>query len=155
MKKITKDVCSRIKTEVKLFYFLDGADAKELEPYLECGLVEADETLWEEHGECDYMVFVISGCLKIKKETEFEGKDVIVGLYGPGSIAGELCILDGSARVVSATAYEPTELLILSRENFERLNRECPDLMIKLLKGMLMTVSLRLRKSFDRLAAIF
>ena len=155
MRNITEDVCSRIKMDLQMFYFLRETDPKELEPYLECCLVDAGEVLWEEHGECDYMAFVVSGCLKIKKETEFEGKDVIVGLYGPGSIAGELCILDGSARVVGATAHENTELLILTRENFERLNQEHPELMIKLLKGMLMTVSLRLRKSFDRLAAIF
>lgn len=155
MKELSGGLCAQIKSELRTFHFLGVEDPQKLEPYLGCRRLKADETLWEEDGECDFMVIVVNGCLKVKKQTEFEGKDVIVGLYGPGAIAGELCILDASPRVVTAAAHEDSEILVLSKEAFERLCDESPELAVKLLKGMLLAVSTRLRKSFDRLAAIF
>jgi len=155
MKQVTGRLCQRIKSELKTFHFLGIDDPMKLEPYLECRRLQVGETLWEEDGECGFMVFVVTGCLMVKKQTEFEGKNVIVGLYGPGAIAGELCILDASPRVVTANAHEDSEILVLTRENFERLCKESPELAVKLLKGMLLAVSTRLRKSFDRLASVF
>jgi len=43
----------------------------------------------------------------------------------------------------------------LNRESFDRLIESHPRLGVKLLKSMFMAVSMRLQKSFDRLAAVF
>jgi CRP-like cAMP-binding protein len=56
---------------------------------------------------------------------------------------------------VTARALDDTDLLVITHENFEKLTEEHPELGVKLLKGMLLAVSTRLRKSYDRLAAIF
>lgn len=155
MRTASREVCLQMKQELTAFRFLDPADISVLAPYFECRQVEAGETLWEEGDGCDYLVFVMEGRLEIKKETEFKGKQVIVGVYGRGNIAGELCILDGSPRPVTVAALEDSNLLLLTRDRFEGILKEYPELGVKLLKGMLMAVSIRLRKSFDRLAAIF
>jgi hypothetical protein len=44
---------------------------------------------------------------------------------------------------------------MLTRSSYERLIEAHPVLGVKLLEGMLLTVATRLRKSFERLAAIF
>jgi CRP-like cAMP-binding protein len=150
-----EQICARMKAELHYFRFLREEDIPLLARYLDCRKLKPEETLWLEGGECGFMVFIISGNLEIKKNTEFAGRQMIVGIYGRGSIAGELCLLDSSPRVVTAVACDEVELLILNRQNFDRFLIEHPESGVRLLKGMLMTVSTRLKKSFDRLAAIF
>jgi CRP-like cAMP-binding protein len=150
-----EEVCARMKNELYYFHFLLEEDVSLLGRYLNCRKLAPEEILWLEGGDCGFMVFIISGNLEIKKSTEFAGRQMIVGIYGRGSIAGELCLLDSSPRAVTAVACDEVELLILTRRDFDRFLAEHPESGVRLLKGMLMTVSTRLKKSFDRLAAIF
>jgi CRP/FNR family cyclic AMP-dependent transcriptional regulator len=76
---------------------------------------------------------------------------VILGIYSKGA----LCILDDSLRKVTAVALEDVSLAIITRENVDKLIAIYPGLGAKLLKGMLLTVSDRLRKSFDRIVTFF
>jgi CRP-like cAMP-binding protein len=149
------EVCSRLRAELASFRFLRGEDISGIAPFFQCRQARAGEILWREGAPCDYVAFIIEGKVDIKKETEFEGKQVIVGVYGKGSIVGELCLLDDSPRPITAVALTDTDLLLLTRADLDRLLELHPELGIKLLKGMLLAVSIRLRKSFDRLAAIF
>ena len=149
------EICAKMKQELSFFRFLDEQDAEILAAALDCRELAGGETLWREGDPCGHIAFIISGRLEEKKETEFAGKQVVVGVYSPGTIIGELCLLDGRPRPVTVTALENAELLLLSREGFDRLLAEHPLLGVKLLKGMLLAVGTRLRKSFDRLAAIF
>jgi CRP-like cAMP-binding protein len=150
----TDEVCSKIKKEWS-FQFLNHDDEALLVNYLDCRQVAAGEMLWHEGDGCGELVFIVTGRLEVSKETEFEGKDVIVGVYGAGSIVGELCILKTNPRIVTAVALTDCELLTLSTDNFNELTEKYPALGVRLLKGMLATVSLRLEKAFGRLAAIF
>jgi hypothetical protein len=81
--------------------------------------------------------------VEIKKKAEFGSMNVIMGKYSKGA----LCILDKSLRKVAAVALEDVSLSIITQEN--------PGLGAKLLKGMLLTISDRLRKSFDRIVTFF
>lgn len=155
MRKLSAEICSRCKNDLTSLRFLADEDIPTISPYLTCREAQAGEVLWEEGDPCGFVVFIIDGRIDIKKETEFVGKQVIVGVYGRGNMVGEMCLLDQAPRPVSAVALEDCTLLLLTREDFERLLLEHPLLGIKLLKGMLLAVSTRLRKSFDRLAAIF
>lgn len=155
MKQIPEDLCLNMRKELSLFNFLSKDDVVDLACYFELKKATAGEVLWREEDVCDYVGFIASGRLEIKKETEFKGKQVMLGVYSKGAIVGELCILDGHPRVVTAVALEDVTLVLLTRENFEKLLEEHPALGIKFLKGMLLSMSLRLRKSFDRLVATF
>ena len=77
--------------------------------------------------------------------------NVILRVYEKGA----LCILDESLRKVTATALEDVSLAIITQENLDRLIETKPRLGAKLLKGMLLTVSDRLRQSFNRLTVFF
>ncbi len=155
MRKTSEAVCARMKRELRYFNFLSDEDFPDLAEYFDCRQVDAEEVVWYEGDPCDYLAFIVEGRLEIKKATEFEGKEVVLGVYSDGAVAGELCFLDGSERAVTAVSLEDTSLLILSRANFDRLMEAHPVLGNKLLKGMLLAVSTRLRKSFERLASIF
>jgi len=138
-----------------VFSFLCEENLAELTGYFQYKTMKSGEVLWEEGAPCDYVAIISSGRVEIKKKTEFEGKYVVVGIYNRGAVVGALCILDNSPRAVTAVALEDVSLLVITPENFEKLIAAKPELGIKLLKGMLLSVSVRLRKSFERLARFF
>jgi len=148
-------LCGRMKQELSCFSFLEEADLDEMAGYFECRQVQAGDTLWREGDACSFVAFLIQGRLEVKKQTEFAGKQVVVGVYGRGAVVGEICFFDGSPRSETAQALEHIDLILLTRRSYERLVEAHPVFGVRLLEGMLLTVSTRLRKSFERLAAIF
>jgi len=149
------DLCQILKDTEGCFDYLANEDLNVLARYFTTRHLSTGQVLWEEGDPCLYVAFVVQGHMEIKKDTEFEGKQVVVGIYGRGAIVGELCILDGSPRAITAVAMDEVDILILSNDKFSLLLKEESDLGIKLLKGMLFAVSTRLKKSMSRLASIF
>lgn len=150
-----EQTCLKMRKEITLFKYFAEHELAKAACYFAFKRVTAGETLWQEGDECDYVAFIASGEIETKKATEFAGRHVMVGVFGTGAMIGVLCILDGTPRAVTAVAREDTVLVVLTRENFDQLIREHPELGTELLKGMLLAVSVRLRKSFDRLTAMF
>lgn len=137
-----------------IFSYLSDDNLSELSNYMRCKNLSAGEMLWEEGSDCDYVAFIISGEIEVRKNLDF-GKQVLVGKYTKGAVVGELCILDDSPRAVTAIAHDDVRLAIIPRENFNILINKHPELGSMLLKGMLLSVSVRLRKSFERLSTFF
>ena len=148
-------LCKEMGRMVGCFRYLQSVDLSVLHRYMTVRHMEKEEYLWEEGDDCAYVAFVVNGQLKIKKGTEFKGKDVIVGVYGSGAVVGELCVFDNSPRHITAVALEDTDLLMITIQNLNILLEENPQVGNHLLKGMLFSVSARLRKSMDRLASMF
>lgn len=155
MTGVSEDLCRWMKKELSLFPFLNESDLTELPCYFDLMEVSTGEVVCEEGSPCNFVAFIISGKLEIRKETEFPGKQVVIGVFSKGSLMGELCIVNNQPRAVTAVALENSTLVAISRDNFEMLLRDFPDVGVKFLKGLLLAVSIRLRKSYDRLAAIF
>lgn len=155
MKDIYGKFCSCLEGEHNIFTYVDHENFGDLCEYFECRDFSSGELLWEEGDACDYAAFIISGKVEVMKQTEFKGKHVIVGIYGRGAVVGALCILDGGLRAVTAKALEDVSITSITRDNFERLIYEKPELGAQLMKGMLLSTSMRLRKSFERLATFF
>lgn len=141
--------------EHSVFSFLCEENLAELAGYFEYKTVKAGEILWNEGDPCDYVAIISSGRVEIKKKTEFEGKYVVVGIYNRGAVVGALCFLNSSPRAVTAVALDDVSLMVITPEDFDKLIAAKPELGIRILKGMLLSVSIRLRKSFERLAKFF
>ena len=138
-----------------LFYNMTETDLFELIQYFDYRHFRAGESLWQEGDPSDFAAFIVSGRIQIKKNTEFEGKQMVVGVYSQGTIIGELGLMENDCRSVSAVAIDDGVLTTLTRDSFEKLIATHPALGVKLLKSMFLAVSVRLSKTFDRLAAIF
>jgi len=117
--------------------------------------VPAGELLWSEgYGE-NYAAFILDGKLGIKKETEFHGKYVVIGVYTAGSVVGELCLLTDKPRAVSAEVIDPVDMVVLHSQKFEELIEQHPKLGLRLLKHIFLSTSKRLSKSYERIASMF
>ncbi|MDO8282568.1 MAG: cyclic nucleotide-binding domain-containing protein [Thermodesulfovibrionia bacterium] len=151
MDDIFKSLYACMKEGDSLFNFLSDEDIRNLSAFFEIKSILAGGMLWKKEDPYDYIAFIVSGSVEIKKETEFEGRELVVGIYSKGA----LCILDESLRAVTAEATEDVTLAIITQKNLDKLIETNPKLGADLLKGMLHTVSFRLRKSIDRLAVFF
>ena len=152
---ITGDACVRMTRELSFFRFLSDEELQAMGNYFTCRRVEAGTVLWEEGDPCNFMLFILSGRMLIKKGTEFEGKDVVIGVLSSGSMNGERGLLDGSPHPYTAEALEDLELVMIDHDSFNRILEERNELAVKLLKGMLLSVSTRLENALSRLASVF
>ncbi|EAT17201.1 Crp/Fnr family transcriptional regulator [Desulfuromonas acetoxidans] len=149
------DQCLRMKREFRFFHFLDEQDVSLLSPYFECRKLQQGDNLWLEGDRSSFVAFIVDGRIETKKETEFRGKQVVVGVYSHESLIGIVSILSNEPRPVTATALEESHLLLLHKAKFDEINQNYPELGGKLMKGMLFCLSMRLRQSYERLASIF
>src|SRR5437588_8169703 len=68
----------------------------------------------------DAVYVVLSGTVKIKVD-QADGKEVIVAILGPGSLVGELSVLDSSSRSADVLTQEDSSLLCMDRDTFNDL----------------------------------
>ena len=148
-------LCGRMKRELAYFRFLAEEDLDEVAGYFECRQHRQGDYLWREGDTGNCVAFAVSGRVEISKKTEFGGNPIVVGVYSRGAVVGELAVLSPEPRAESALALDHVDLILLSAASFERMIAERPRLAARLLEGMLLTVSRRLKRSHERLAAIF
>jgi CRP-like cAMP-binding protein len=141
--------------EHSAFRFLCGENMDHISGFFQRSSVKKGVVLWKEGDPSEYVAVICSGEVEILKQTEFEGKHAVVGVYKTGAVIGALGILDGHNRAVTARAREDMTLITITKDNFETIIEKHPELATKLLKGMLLSVSMRLRKSFERMSTFF
>lgn len=123
--------------------------------YLTESRVPAGAELWTVGAAGDYLACILDGSIELKVDTEFPGKQIVVGVFSSGTVIGAGCVLDDLPRATTAKTLEPATLLLLNRENFGALTQAHPQIGVKLLKGILLAETNRLRKAYARLASIF
>lgn len=149
------ELCHPLMKQLMLFSGLEEQELAEVASFFRCRQEAAGSQLWKEGAIPQGVVFVVEGKLEITKSTEFSDHQVVVGIYGPGAIAGELSLFSGYPHAVSATALTDVQLISLSRQAYDQLVEEHPHLGLKLMRILLLAVSTRLRRSYDRLASLF
>jgi CRP-like cAMP-binding protein len=100
----------------------------------------AGTMLFREGESAREAVLVLAGEAKVSVESR-EGSMVILDVFGPGSLLGELSVLDGRPRSASVSALSDLEVLAIASSVFnEFLDRHPP-----VLRGLLLDVINRLR----------
>lgn len=146
----------KMKDELMLFHLLSDEEIEQILPYLEVVLYPMGTILFEEGDPGDSIMFIAHGKLEVKKQTEFKGKEIVIGKLGRGSLVGELSFVsDKEPRSASVIALEDTEVVVLQRASLDSLTEKYPAIGIKILKGLVRVLAIRLRKSVERLSLIF
>lgn len=107
---------------------------------------KAGETIVKEGEQAVAFFMVIKG--KVEAISGGSGKkSVVLNTLGPGSVFGEMALLDGMPRTATIKAVTETECLVLSRWDFVAELRTNPHIAV----AMLPILSKRLRDADDRL----
>ncbi|NJC88765.1 MAG: cyclic nucleotide-binding domain-containing protein [Desulfuromonas sp.] len=148
-------LCEKMKRELRCFSFLSDVELGAIAPYFSCRMVPARADVWRSGDVEDYMAFIVTGKVELKVDTEFPGKQVVVGVFSRGAVIGAGSVLSPHPRTLTARALEDCGLVLLARENFEMLLQAYPQTGIKLLKGVLLSEAHRLSRAYARLASVF
>lgn len=98
-----------------------------------------------------FLSIVCRGRVDIVKEDLANNSKIIASL-GPGNLLGEMSLIDGEPRSATAVAHSPVELLVLTKQGYERLSEEYPRLWGKLVVKIAEILSRRLRQTSGILA---
>ena len=106
------------------------------------------EVLFEAGDVADGCYRLEQGLLKVCIASP-QGDERILTILGPGSIVGELAIIDGLPRSATVVAIRDCKLSFISREAFVSCIREHPEIYSDLVS----TLVSRLREADDAMAA--
>jgi CRP-like cAMP-binding protein len=140
---------------VGIFAALSAAEWAAVSTHFTERQVPCGQDLWTVGEAADYLLCVVAGRVEVKIDTEFPGKQLVVGVFSAGAVIGASALLDHLPRSTAAGTLEPVTLLRLTRDGFAALIDENPRIGIKLLKGMLLAEAARLRQAYSRLASVF
>ena len=102
-------------------------------------------------SDTGYMVLLLEGEVTVESIVVSRNTPVTVSVLGPGSLIGEMGLVDGQARLASCTASTDVHCAILSREALEKMGDEDPKTAAKLMFAVSLRVAERLRDTTEKL----
>ena len=128
----------------RLFAELTSEDAQVILKACEERILVGGEELFHENDAGDSLFIVQSGRVDIFKNIRAD-VDRSLASFGPGDVIGEMSFIDGARRSATARTTESSEFLVLSRQNFARVQHERPDIAAAFFRNMAAIVAARLR----------
>ena len=101
--------------------------------------------LFHEHQLADRVLVLRDGFVKVSAYTD-NGREVVLGIRGPGDVLGELSALDGQARSATVIALESVQALAISTGSFNSFLESHP----RVLRVLLQVLAGRLRDADRR-----
>ena len=157
----SRDYAARLLTAPAALMQLSLVEAKIVVSYMRPERVDAGQMFITE-GDAEntgFMVLLLDGEVLVESITVSRTKPVTITVLGPGSLIGEMGILDTGPRSASCTASTNIQCAVLTREALESLIAEQPVIGAKFLLAISARIAERYRdtqrklKLFARLAA--
>lgn len=114
----------------------------------------SEGTVFIKEGDANdtgYMMLVLHGEVTVENIVVSRTSAVTVNVLGPGSLIGEMGLVDGAPRSASCTATSDVRAAVLSREALEQLMNEQPHIGGKLMMAVALRIAQRLRETADKL----
>lgn len=107
-------------------------------------------TILKEGQVNDTLCFLCAGSVDIVKETA-SGKNKILQTFGHGKIFGELSFFDRSPSSASVVTKDDATLLVLHKEDCEKLCLEAPNIALAITINLIKSIGSRLRETTGKL----
>ena len=108
-----------------LFAQLDEVELAELRRYMTRHSFRRGEVVFHQGDPSGKLYVVEEGWVKLTRQSE-GGDELLIDVFGPGSIFGEVSIFTNEPRTGTVTAIEPLNMTSLSRDSFYRLVQSHP-----------------------------
>lgn len=99
----------------------------------------------------DFMLLLLDGEVTIETIVVSRTQPITVTVLGPGSLIGEMGLLDGAPRSASCTAMSDLRCAILTRDALNQLLDDEPRTAAKLMMAISMRIAQRMRENQDKL----
>lgn len=136
--------------KIPIFSRLTENELAALTKHLSFQKVGQDKILFNEGDKGDYICFVVDGRLDVIKKT-FTDEEIIINTLSKGQSFGEMSIIESSPRSATVKATAKTEMVCLSRQDFDQILENHSTIGTKILKGISLLLSRKLRQTSSRL----
>lgn len=122
--------CAELLEATPWSHRLSWKEEEGIGEYLRLYRLPEGKALFQEGDQDAFVAIVVEGAIEIRKHDSSDKVHVMARL-GVGKMVGEMSLIDGSYRSASAIAAEPSRLLVLTRDEFDRMRELRPDLALK------------------------
>ena len=132
---------------------LSAADAREVAGRMFLQHCDAGDVVIREGDAVhnDFMALVLDGEVRVENSLTAAQESIVVSVLGPGSLIGELGLIDSAPRSASCTAEGDLLLAILTREAMQRLMAEKEGVAARLLLAVAKRIADHLRATTRKL----
>jgi len=132
---------------------LDHEEAREVVTYMRPLRISEGTTFIREGDteHTDFMLLLLDGQVTIETIVVSRTEPITVTVLGPGSLIGEMGLLDGEPRSASCTAMSELRCAILTRNALNRLLQDHPQTAAKLMMAISLRIAERMRECQDKL----
>jgi CRP-like cAMP-binding protein len=107
------------------------------------------EFIFKEKEDTKGLYLIHSGRVEIAKFTP-DGWKQALAVFTKGHFFGELSILEKRQHEAVATATEDTQIFLIGKKDFERMEKENPDIAFKIIKSIALVMCKNLRRMNDK-----
>jgi CRP-like cAMP-binding protein len=149
----TAELAARLLIAPTALMQLTQEEAFTIVSYMTPRKIAVGTTFINEGDDSDtgYMVLLLEGEVTVENIVVSRTTPVTVNVLGPGSLIGEMGLVDGQARLASCTATTDIRCAILSRAALEKLGEDDPHTASKLMSAIALRISERLRDTSEKL----
>jgi len=135
---------------VSFFSSLPDADILKISAVCGKTSLDAGEVVFSEGTRGQHFYIILRGSVKIVKDNGEQGHDTIA-LYKQGQCFGELALIDDFPRSATVLTAEPSQLLCISRDDFQKVVQESATISFSILKTLTAMIRERTENFIDDL----
>ena len=144
-----KEKAPTLLAGIELFSELNEAELREIAALAQTRSAPTDTTIFHEGDPADSIFLVVGGRVKVVT-TSSDGKEFILSVLGAGQVFGEMGLLEAAPRSASVVSITEVELLVIKRDDFDRLLTSSPGISRKLMA----ILSRRLRRANSKMESL-
>lgn len=150
---IAVDIAVQLLTAPSALAQLSLAEAHRVVSFMKPAHFDKDARFIQEGDAADsgFLALVIEGEVIVENITVSRTEPITTAILGPGSLVGEMGLLDNGPRSASCTASTELYCAVLTREAFTSMIQQEPTLGLKLMLGVSIRITERLRETSRKL----
>lgn len=121
--------------EASVFGDLPKEKLDEIAGAVKTQTVPAQTLIFREGDPGDNFYIVSSGKVRVYKKNE-RGIERDLSILGPGESFGEMALLTGEPRTANVETLEESRLMVVPKDDFDRILQECPNISMTFMKEM-------------------
>ncbi len=136
--------------EITIFHFLDRDEIDRVAGYFELADYPAGAVIFEEGETVTFLGILANGKLEANHRPTIGNKPIVIAHLEDGAHVGSISFPGGRPAMASLIAEEQSEVLIITEAKFNSFAGSYPATAVKILKGIIEVLTIRLESAIDR-----
>ena len=142
-------ISTRRLKEISLFKEFSQEELEKISTVLSEEFYQKGSVIWEEESPEQGLHVIDYGKVRVVRRTKEDTKQIL-SVLKTNSFYGELSLLDGRSHSASVEALEDTKVMVLKRNDMEKLLHESPHIAYMIVREMTIDICEILREMNDK-----